>query len=162
MVKEEVLAWFNRHPVSYADLSALVDGALAGPRLARISAHLDGCETCRADVARLQELKGQVGGLARPAAPRSFTLSAERAGTRTPPAPRPTPRYALVPAAALAVLLLLLGADFAVFPAGKQQTSQQASAPASAKSAGVAADSLGLRAETAADQSTAAQRPAAP
>jgi anti-sigma factor RsiW len=44
-------------------LSALVDGELDGAELDRVHAHLAGCDQCRAEVAKLRELKQQLRAL---------------------------------------------------------------------------------------------------
>src|SRR3954469_7505013 len=101
-----MMSWFRRHPVSNTDLNAYADGALTGATLGRVTAHLDGCESCRSTLATIRQVKDVVQNLPRVPAPRSFTLSADAAAVRPAiPAPPLPVRYAFVPAAALAVLV---------------------------------------------------------
>jgi len=52
-----------------ADLSAYLDGELAGPQRAAVEAHLANCGACRRVLADLREVAGWVGGLPRAQAP---------------------------------------------------------------------------------------------
>lgn len=68
------------HPTE--ELTALVDGALPGPRAAEVLRHVEGCPSCRAERARI--------------------LSAVAALRRLPAAPEPSPLFATHLAARLA------------------------------------------------------------
>jgi len=128
-MKEFVLSWFRRHPVSPDDLSAYLDGALAARRREQVSRHLAACPNCTADLQALTAVKGAMARLEPVIAPRSFAIPAS-----TLPRPASPPRrFVFAPALALTALLLLLAGDFLVFP--EASTSSSASqAPAAAKS----------------------------
>jgi hypothetical protein len=157
------LAWFRRHPVSEADLSAFVDGALSPPaRAAKVRAHVEGCDSCRARVEDLLQLRTMVRALPRPEAPRSFAVRPGLVGSEKRRAPaQGGPRYALAPAAALTALLLLLGADFVAFP-DSNGGSRPAAAPSLAKSTGAAAESGGRPEAALSDRSANALPSAVP
>ncbi|MEX0683736.1 MAG: zf-HC2 domain-containing protein [Dehalococcoidia bacterium] len=66
-------AIFNRHPAS--ELSAYIDGQVKSERRATIERHVDGCASCRSDVAELRVVMTTMGDLPLAAAPRSFALT---------------------------------------------------------------------------------------
>jgi anti-sigma factor RsiW len=68
---------FNRHP--RAELSAYVDGELIPLRIEAMQAHLASCQSCRAELEALRELKTGLATLPEMAAPRSFALTPEMA-----------------------------------------------------------------------------------
>jgi len=53
----------------FEDLGALLDGELGGARRAEVERHLESCEACREERARLKKLSSLVGDLAKPGAP---------------------------------------------------------------------------------------------
>jgi len=130
------LAWFHRHPVSSADLSAYVDDALPPRRLEQVRRHLASCPACTATVDELLEVKAAVRGVPAITAPRSFAVRPAMLPGRARLLAGGFP-YAFAPAAALTALLLLLSADFVVFPS-KGSSPTPASSPVAAKSSGLA------------------------
>jgi anti-sigma factor RsiW len=110
---------FTRHPVSDDELSALVDGMLPAARQATVTSHTEACEACRHKLGELRTVKAVLAAMPRAATRRSFALTSEQAATRpAAPAPRSTPRYALAPAIAMSVLVMLLAVDLAVLGGG--------------------------------------------
>jgi hypothetical protein len=71
------LSIFNRHP--RAELSAYLDGELIPLRIEAMQAHLASCQSCRAELEALRELKTGLATLPEVAAPRSFALTPEMA-----------------------------------------------------------------------------------
>jgi len=53
----------------FDDLGALLDGELDTARRAEVERHLESCEACREELARLKKLSSLVGDLAKPSAP---------------------------------------------------------------------------------------------
>jgi hypothetical protein len=109
----------SRHPVSDAELSALVDGMLPPARRAAVTGHSEACDACRQKLAELRTLKAVLAAMPQTSPRRSFALSAEQAATR-PAAPAATrvPRFAFAPAVAMSALVILLTVDFAVLDNG--------------------------------------------
>jgi hypothetical protein len=71
------LSIFNRHP--RAELSAYLDGELIPLRIEAMQAHLASCQSCRAELEALRELKTGLATLPEIAVPRSFALTPEMA-----------------------------------------------------------------------------------
>jgi hypothetical protein len=71
------LSIFNRHP--RAELSAYLDGELIPLRIEAMQVHLASCQSCRAELEALRELKTGLATLPEIAVPRSFALTPEMA-----------------------------------------------------------------------------------
>jgi anti-sigma factor RsiW len=99
------LSIFNRHP--RAELSAYLDGELIPLRIEAMQAHLASCQSCRAELEALRELKAGLATLPEVAAPRSFALTPEMAARPLGEKERPA---APVRARALANGMRLAGA----------------------------------------------------
>jgi anti-sigma factor RsiW len=110
---------FTRHPVSDDELSAFVDGMLPAARRAAVTSHAEACEVCRQKLGELRSVKAVLAAMPQAATRRSFALTSEQAATRpAAPAPRSAPRYALAPAIAMSVLVMLLAVDLAFIGGG--------------------------------------------
>lgn len=120
------MAWtglfFTRweHARRRENLSAYLDNALRPDETRRVTAHLDRCPACRAELEDLRAVKAAVQALPRPAPRRSFTLTAPAVAPRQRSAAQLLERrYVSARAAScvLAVILLLvLGFDFVTTP----------------------------------------------
>jgi len=118
------LFFFRRaHPISDEELSAYADGEIADAARARVEAHLEGCAACRETVSELRAVRGALGALPRPAAPRSFVL--READVRPQEAPRPAgafgraaPALGGVAMVAFLAFWALVGIDVAGRPSG--------------------------------------------
>ena len=116
--------FFRRaHPISDEELSAYADGEIADAARARVEAHLEGCAACRETVSELRAVRGALGALPRPAAPRSFVL--READVRPQEAPRPAgafgraaPALGGVAMVAFLAFWALVGIDVAGRPSG--------------------------------------------
>ena len=99
------LSIFNRHP--RAELSAYLDGELIPLRIEAMQAHLASCQSCRAELEALRQLKAGLAALPEMPAPRSFALTPQMAARPV----RERPRASVPPrAAALANGMRLAGA----------------------------------------------------
>ncbi len=155
---------WKSHPVSDSELSALTDGRLDAPRAAEIDSHARACEACRATLAELRSLKAMLAALPQVRPQRSFAVTEESpASAAAGPAPARWPgRLALMPAMALAALVLLLAVDLAQF--GGSDSSGNFAATTSQKSAESGAGGLTAPAASgaAAGRDNAALAPPAP
>jgi hypothetical protein len=112
------MSWFGRREhFGEADLSAYLDRQLPVAVGARLEAHVERCEACRAALAGLRETKAMLAELPRAARTRSFTLGGEyaRRPATVPTARRPLLTFA--PAVAMSLLVCLLLVDFVLLPA---------------------------------------------
>ena len=71
------LSIFNRHPRE--ELSAYLDGEFIPLRIEAMRSHLASCQSCRAELEALRELKAGLATIPEIAAPRSFALTPEMA-----------------------------------------------------------------------------------
>jgi hypothetical protein len=78
--------WRKRHPVSHEDLSAHADGELGERQAVAVSAHVESCAACRAELTELRSTRLAVARLPRAQAPRSFAVRGADVATPTPPA----------------------------------------------------------------------------
>jgi hypothetical protein len=96
---------FNRH--SRDEMSAYLDGELIPLRIEAMQVHLASCQSCRAELAALRQLKANLGALPEMPAPRSFALTPQMAARPARERPR---AYVPPRAAALANGMRLAGA----------------------------------------------------
>ncbi len=71
------LSIFNRHPRE--ELSAYLDGELIPLRIEAMRSHLASCQSCRAELQAMRDLKAGLATIPEIAAPRSFALTPEMA-----------------------------------------------------------------------------------
>ncbi len=96
---------FNRHP--RAELSAHLDGELIPLRVEAMQVHLASCQSCRAELEALRQLKADLAALPEMPAPRSFALTPQMAAS---PARERPQAYVPPRTAALANGMRLAGA----------------------------------------------------
>ena len=78
------MLWPGSHRRFRESLSAYIDGELQGAAAERLEEHLAACEGCRLELGQLRATVAALHDLPEVQAPRSFTLSAERAAGRRP------------------------------------------------------------------------------
>ncbi|HAZ07414.1 MAG TPA: hypothetical protein DCZ01_02575 [Elusimicrobia bacterium] len=92
------------------EISAFLDGALAGKDRVRVDAHLAACPACRAESESLRQLKMTVRAAPRKRMPADLALALERRFVRSQPWWRANSRPAFwVPAGTMAAAALLAG-----------------------------------------------------
>lgn len=97
----------ERRHIPGPEISAFLDGALAGEERARVDAHLSACPACRAESESLRHLKLTVGAAPRKRMPADLALALERRLVRPQPWRAANFRPALwVPAGVMAAALL--------------------------------------------------------
>lgn len=78
------MLWPGNHRRFRESLSAYIDGELRASAVERLEAHLAACEGCRLELEQLRATAAALRDLPKAQAPRSFTLSPERAAGRRP------------------------------------------------------------------------------
>jgi len=78
------MLWPGSHRRFRESLSAYIDGELEAAAAERLEAHLAACEGCRLELQQLRATAAALRDLPEAEAPRSFTLSPERAAARRP------------------------------------------------------------------------------
>ncbi len=107
------LSFFARHP--RGDLSAYIDEQLSPSRRLTVESHLERCDSCRTEIAALNEARAVLASLPQASAPRSFALTPQQVAgpARQRPPERVAPAFfgmrlaSGFAAASLAVLLVL-------------------------------------------------------
>jgi anti-sigma factor RsiW len=105
--------WFRRNEHDEEQLSAYMDGELDARQAEKVERHLASCEACSALLEELRETRALLSALPSHAPPRSFVLGAEYAQAPVRDQVRPSKRFnlALAPALALTVFVALVFVD---------------------------------------------------
>jgi hypothetical protein len=115
--------FFRRGPhPTQTDLSAYIDGELPVTQARYVASHAESCAACQAQLDELSETKNLLSELPRPALPRTFVLSAERAGIQTAMAPARPTAWRFAPAAALSLFVALVLIDVAAPTGSSDET----------------------------------------
>src|SRR3990170_1672096 len=105
--------WPGAHRRFRESLSAYIDGEMEASAVERLEAHLAACEGCRLELQQLRATAAALHDLPEIQAPRSFTLSPQRAAARRPLTGAATP-LALGMRLAAAGVAVALAAVFVV------------------------------------------------
>ena len=107
------MGWFRRNEHDEEQLSAYLDGELDARQAENVERHLSSCAACSALLEELRETRALLSALPAQAPPRSFVLGAEYARASVRDVARPSKRFnlALAPALALTVFVALVFVD---------------------------------------------------
>ncbi len=129
------MGWFRRNEHDEEQLSAYLDGELDARHAETVERHLSTCDSCAALLEELRETRALLSALPTQAPPRSFVLGAEYARAPVREVARPSRRFnlALAPAVALSVFVALLVVDLGHFSSTSSDESSTALTAATAR-----------------------------